>query len=120
MQHPRADIPVALPMLVIRCYAERKDGIWQAFALEFDLAAQADSLSDVKLKLESMVDSYVYDALVGDDRQHARELLFHRKAPWSLWFKYYRARAERGFGVKSKRSRPYREPLRLIPQACAG
>src|SRR5487761_953044 len=116
MQHPRADIPLTVPNLIIRCFAEHKNGVWQAFALEFDLAAQADSFDEVKQKLDSMIDSYVYDALAGEDREHALELLFHRRAPFSLWLKYFLMPSEKDAGVKSEQSRSYREPLRLIPQ----
>ena len=72
--------------LVLRCYAEQKHGQWQAFCLEFDLAAQGDSYQEVKDKIESQIKSYVQDAL-GEDQEYAAQLL-SRKAPFSHWLKW--------------------------------
>ena len=74
--------------LLLRCIAEEKDGYWQAFCLDLNLAAQGDSLEDVKIRLESMICSYVMDATVGDDRKYAAELL-NRPAPLRFWLRYY-------------------------------
>ncbi len=70
------------------CYAERVGSQWQAFALNFDLAAQADSFEEARRKLYKMIHQYVYDAVVGDDRAHAKQLL-SRRAPLSMWARYY-------------------------------
>ena len=48
--------------LLVRCYAERKDGQWRAFCLDFDLAAQADTCEEVRAKLDAMLDDYVAGA----------------------------------------------------------
>ncbi len=48
--------------LLVHCYAERKDGQWQAFCLDFDLAAQADTFEEVRAKLDAMLDDYVAEA----------------------------------------------------------
>lgn len=74
--------------LIIKCYAECEDGVWVALCLDFNLAAQGDSFEDVKLKLEAMIKEYVYDALEGEDKIYANQLL-SRRAPLSAWFKYY-------------------------------
>jgi hypothetical protein len=74
--------------LILRCYAEKKGEIWQAICLDLNLAAQGDDLEDVKSRLKGMVDSYVYDALAGDDQEYADQLLA-RKAPFGFWVKYY-------------------------------
>jgi len=76
------------PQLVLRCYAENKDDQWQAFCLDLNLAAQGDSLDEVETKLRNMISEYVFDALVGEDQEHAKYFL-NRKAPASLWLKYY-------------------------------
>jgi predicted RNase H-like HicB family nuclease len=73
--------------LAVRCFAELKDGQWQAFSLEFGLAAQGESFADVRRSLESMIVSYVKDAL-DEDREHAMTLL-KRKAMWQVYAKYY-------------------------------
>lgn len=74
--------------MLLRCYAEQKQGCWQAFCLDFDLAAQADSFEEARDKLHQMIAEYVYDALAGEDRAYAESLL-SRRAPLRLWAKYY-------------------------------
>ena len=86
VMHKEQPYVVVLP-IVARCFAERKDDQWQAFSLEFGLAAQADSLAEVRAKLESMIESYVHEALT-DDRAHAKALL-SRKGTWRVYLRYY-------------------------------
>jgi hypothetical protein len=74
--------------LLLRCYAEKVGNQWQAFCLDLSLAAQGDTFAEAKDKLDAMVAEYVYDALVGDDREHAEQLLT-RRAPLRDWLKYY-------------------------------
>ncbi|HEX9626110.1 MAG TPA: hypothetical protein VGA00_04160 [Acidiferrobacterales bacterium] len=74
--------------LVVRCYAEKSGDQWQAFCLDLTLAAQADTLQEAKGKLEAMIHEYIDDALSGEDRPHAQELL-SRKAPAYYWARYY-------------------------------
>ncbi|WP_305908208.1 DUF1902 domain-containing protein [Methylomarinum sp. Ch1-1] len=74
--------------LVLRGYAECKDGQWQAFCLDLCLAAQDDTLDGAHEKLRNMICEYVYDATVGEDKAFARQLL-NRKAPLQYWVKYY-------------------------------
>ncbi|MDR6093165.1 DUF1902 domain-containing protein [Stenotrophomonas sp. SORGH_AS_0321] len=74
--------------LLLRCFAERDDGLWVAHCLDLSLAVQGDSLDEVKRKLDLQIRDYVQDALVGEDREHAGYLL-KRKAPLSLWVRYY-------------------------------
>ncbi|PPK76687.1 uncharacterized protein DUF1902 [Methylobacter tundripaludum] len=74
--------------LIIKCYAECEGGVWVALCLDFNLAAQGDSFEDAKAKLEAMIKEYVYDALEGEDKIYASQLL-SRRAPFSAWFKYY-------------------------------
>jgi hypothetical protein len=61
--------------LLLRCYAEKVGDQWQAFCLDLSLAAQGDTFAEVKDKLDAMIAQYVYDALVGDDREYAHQLL---------------------------------------------
>lgn len=77
-----------LTQLVLRCYAEKSGNQWQAFCLDLSLAAQGDTFAEVKGKLDAMIFEYVYDALVGEDREYAHQLLF-RRAPLRDWLKYY-------------------------------
>jgi predicted RNase H-like HicB family nuclease len=82
--------PILPRQLIVHCIAERKGEYWQAFSLEFGLAAQADTFSEAKRRLDSMIGSYLHDALVGEDREFAEDLL-SRKATWGVYAKYYRA-----------------------------
>jgi hypothetical protein len=74
--------------LVLRCYAKKEQGKWQAFCLDLCLVSQADTFEDAKKKLEEMIVSYVYDAVVGEDKEHVAYLL-GRKAPLVYRLKYY-------------------------------
>jgi hypothetical protein len=103
--------------LVVRCLLERYDDRWEAYTLEFGLAAQAESEQDVRRKLENMIECYVRDALVGEDREHAYELL-RRRARWQIYARYYLARAAKQFAWLHTGSVPYREPLALEPRHC--
>ena len=74
--------------LFLRCMADRSGNQYQAFCLDLDLAVQADSMAEAKLKLEAQISEYVYDALAGEDQAHAEQLLT-RRAPPALWVRYY-------------------------------
>ena len=74
--------------LILRCYALKDDDSWQAFCLDFSLAAQTDTLFEANAKLEDMVKEYVFDALVGQDKEHSEQLV-NRKTPLSEWLKFY-------------------------------
>lgn len=70
----------------IRCYAEGRDGQWQAFCLNFDLAVQGTSLDDVRHDLEaaiSMYLDYVSDLPIEEQAQFLR-----RRAPLGHWLKF--------------------------------
>ena len=106
--------------LIVRVFAERKGNQWQAFTLELGLAAQADTLPEVKRKLESMILSYVTDALTGEDREHAYELMT-RRATWRVYLNYYALNALHyitHFWDHSKDRIFYTEPMPLEPKAC--
>ena len=103
--------------LVVRCYAEQlPDGQWQAFSLEFGLAAQAESFPAAQGKLDGMIQSYLHDALVGEDRQYARQLLA-RRSPWWVYARYYCGRALSMF-TRLRDRRFFDEPMGLEPKPC--
>jgi hypothetical protein len=84
-EEPAAVIP---PLrLIVRCFAERKGDQWQAFSLEFGLAAQADSSAEVQAKLMHMIASYILEAST-EDRAHAKALLA-RKGTWQVYLKFH-------------------------------
>lgn len=73
--------------LVFRCFAERSEGQWQAFCIDLTLAAQADTYAEARQKLHEQINSYVFDAIAGDDQEHAVYLL-QRRAPIYYRLKY--------------------------------
>jgi hypothetical protein len=103
--------------LFLRCFAERRDNQWQGFCIDLNLAAQGDSLEEVECKLEAMIADYVYDALAGEDRNHAFQLM-HRKAPLSLrWRYYFYSFFTRCSSWKSEIVRTFREQIPLVAQS---
>ena len=74
--------------LILRCYAEKKGNVWQAFCLDFNLAVQGDTAGQVRAKLHEQITEYIYDALEGEDQAYAGQFL-KRRAPFKFWAKYY-------------------------------
>ena len=74
--------------LILRCYGERKKDVWQAFCIDLNLAVQGKSAEEVKIKLSKQIESYLYDATVGEDREYAAQLL-SRKSPLRFRVKYH-------------------------------
>jgi hypothetical protein len=108
--------------LVVRCFAECKDSQWQAFSLEFGLAAQADSFTEVRAKLDAMIQDYLYDALVGEDREHARELLT-RRATLPVYLRYFygslcESLSKSANRSSGKRLKIFDEPWSMSPERC--
>jgi hypothetical protein len=109
--------------LIVHCLFEKKGDQWQAFSLEFGLAAQADSYVEASRKLEAMARSYVYDALVGEDKEHAVVLLA-RKATFEVYMKYYAILAAAllrkifGRGRDGSNRGTYESPMPLMPANC--
>lgn len=71
----------------IHCYVEPSGNQWQAFSLELGLAVQGESALEVKEKLERIIRSYIYDAVLGEDQEHQAALL-QRRAAFSHYVKY--------------------------------
>ncbi len=104
----------------VRCLIEYRHGVWQGFSLEFGLAVQGDSADDVRKRLERVILSYISDALVGPDREHADELL-SRRATAVVYARYYWFRFRSWFDLDNGSDKPrvYREPLALEPRVCS-
>lgn len=102
----------------VRGYAERlPDGQWQAICVTFNLAAQGDSLPEVRRKLQAMVEDYIHDATEGEDQAHC-EYLLNRRAPLYFWAKYVRALLLSRFYRRRKR-KPFAQHFPYTaPQAC--
>jgi len=95
--------------LVVRCYAQHSDGIWQAICIDLNLAVEAGSLGEAKAKLEAQIAEYVYDAIAGEDQGHGAALL-SRRTPLEFRAKYYAIRAALLRHVMS-----FTETLPLVP-----
>lgn len=74
-------------MKTLRCMAYRQDGVFVAVCLDWSLAAQGDTLDEAKKKLEEQMDALIEEAKA--EPKYAKQLLFNRKAPKSLWLKYW-------------------------------
>lgn len=74
--------------MILRCYGERDGDRWVAVCVDLCLAAQADTFDEARAKLHAQIGEYVYDALAGEDRTYASDLLA-RKSPLSIRAKYY-------------------------------
>jgi hypothetical protein len=74
--------------ITLRAYAEKEGSHWVAVCIDLSLAAQADSSSEAIKKLESMMHSYVDEAL-NLHNDYTSQLL-SRKAPLSQRLTYYK------------------------------
>ncbi|KFC09018.1 hypothetical protein GTGU_01210 [Trabulsiella guamensis ATCC 49490] len=63
-----------------------QEGVYIAVCLDLSLAAQADTMQEAMKKLDEQVKDYLTEAR--SDPKYAEQLL-SRKAPLSLWVKYY-------------------------------
>ncbi|MDZ7868844.1 MAG: hypothetical protein U5L02_06500 [Rheinheimera sp.] len=73
--------------LILRCYAKKDGDVWVAVCIDLCLAAQGQTLNEVKQKLEVMTRSYIKGAFE-EDREYAGQLLA-RKAPLSQQATYH-------------------------------
>jgi hypothetical protein len=102
--------------LLVHCFAERKDGHWQAFCLEFDLAVQGETAAEVEHKLTEQIVDYVRDATIGIDREFGAQLLLRRSPKW-LWLKYWAICALTRYAhFRATVRKAYLQPLPLAPQ----
>ncbi|WP_075575001.1 hypothetical protein [Lysobacter antibioticus] len=103
---------------LVSCYFERDGDQWLGFCLDFTLVTQARSLEEAHRKLDSQIRDYVSDALVGQDRAYANQLL-NRRAPLKYWAKFYWTMFQQVLRHrKSKRRRAVKEHM-SIPATCA-
>jgi hypothetical protein len=75
----KAKLPTCLHLV-----ARHVDGQWVVACLDFDLAAQDDTIEDAQRRLIDQVNSYVSEALTMDGGAHAEQLL-NRRAPLGDW-----------------------------------
>ena len=102
--------------LFLRCYANKHGDQWQAFCIDLCLAVQGDSFPEVKHKLDQMMLEYVYDALAGEDREYAEQLL-SRKAPLEQRVTYHYIKFMHHIGIfRDELHKLFKEPMPLVPQ----
>lgn len=94
-------------MKILRCMAYRQDGVYVAVCLDLSLAAQADSIKEAKDKLEEQIKGLI--AEVKAEPQYARDLILNRKAPLSLWMKYWYIGVMTRFSRKSAEGSLFQE-----------
>jgi len=94
--------------------AWREGDQWIAVCLEFNLAAQDDSFDEVKARLNSQIRSYLLEALVGEDSEHAGYLI-HRRAPLHYWLTYYLIALQKLLRLHIRGAREYSNPVPMAP-----
>jgi len=78
--------------LVLRCYGHKiKGGKWFGLCLNFNIAIEADTQEQLKLKMNHALVSYIETVLDTNDRASIPELLA-RRAPLKDWLIYYKTR----------------------------
>lgn len=103
--------------LLLRCYANKEGDQWQAFCIDLCLAAQGDSLSEVKDKINIMVYEYVTEALE-EDREYADQLL-QRKAPLKQCATYHYYKYMHLIGaLKNDLHNLFKTVMPLVPRHC--
>jgi len=68
----------------VLCYAEEREGQWEAVGLDFDIAVQGESFGDVHGALREVVTTYVEDVDALPAADQAR--LLARRVPWLVRF----------------------------------
>jgi hypothetical protein len=61
--------------------------LYVAVCVDLTLAAQADSMDEVKRKLDEQIHGYLHDIFNGEDKQHIKDL-FPRRAPMNYIARY--------------------------------
>ena len=77
----------------LRCYAEGRDGDWEALCLDLDIAVQGRSFEEVFSSLQEAISLYLES--VADLPPEERRDLLHRPAPFPVRFRFL-AHALRG------------------------
>lgn len=96
----------------LRCYAEWRDGDWEAICLDLDIAAQDHAFDDVIGSLREAISLYL--ETVADLSPQERRSLLQRRAPFALRFRFL-AHALRGLFAGRDGDRQWRQfTMRLV------
>lgn len=71
----------------IQCYAFKDGELWVICSLQFGLAAQADSLTEAKAKIDAQIDDYIEGAL--HESPEVAKRLLARRAPIYCYLHYF-------------------------------
>lgn len=63
------------------CYITERDGVWEGICIDFDIAVQGRSMEDTREQLDIVVRAYLLTVMKEAPEQ--RELLLHRRTPWT-------------------------------------
>lgn len=74
-------------MKKIHCYAQKEANGWVALCLDFDLAAQGETLTEARATLDAMIADYIEDAATIDSE--FADSLLTRRAPLRYWLSFY-------------------------------
>ncbi|EQB0734018.1 DUF1902 domain-containing protein [Klebsiella oxytoca] len=94
-------------MRSLRCMAYQQNGVYVAACLDLSLAAQADTMKEAMSKLDAQIRDYLEEAL--SEPEFADQLL-NRKAPLSMWIKYWIIAFRIFFDRKQGQSKLFSEP----------
>ncbi len=100
--------------LLLRCFAQQDGSQWVAVCVDLNLAAQADTCKEAVTKLNRQMVCFVRDALSGDDRPYAAQLL-NRKAPLDLLLRYHWIAFKQAIHTAHERCRSFLQPMPLVP-----
>lgn len=103
--------------LVLRCYAENSQGYWAAYCLDLTLYATGETFEESREKLDQEICGYVDEALIGEDKAFAGQLL-KRRAPVSCWLRYYGFATLVTFGAFKDSMRKFTEGVPLKAGRC--
>jgi predicted RNase H-like HicB family nuclease len=70
----------------LRCYAESRDGDWEAICLDLDIAVQGGSFEEVFSSLQEAISLYL--ETVTDLPPQEQRALLHRPAPFPVRLKF--------------------------------
>lgn len=75
-----------LPNRTLHCYAEGRDGDWEAICLDLDIAVQGGSFEEVFRSLQQAISLYL--ETVTDLPPQEQRALLHRPAPFPVRLKF--------------------------------
>ena len=75
-----------LPNRTLHCYAEGRNGDWEAICLDLDIAVQGGSFEEVFSSLQEAISLYL--ETVTDLPPQEQRALLHRPAPFPVRFKF--------------------------------